>query len=71
MTDIVAIFRRAGYAVDAVFHDDAQELAGINTRIELAAADRVLRERTMRRLMLAGVTIDKPETVTIDSQVRG
>jgi bifunctional UDP-N-acetylglucosamine pyrophosphorylase/glucosamine-1-phosphate N-acetyltransferase len=70
LTDIVAVFRRAGYAVDAVFHEDARELAGINTRVELAEADRVLRERTVRRLMLDGVTIDRPETVTIDAQVR-
>jgi len=70
LTDIVAIFRRAGYTVNAIRHDDAQELAGINTRIELAAADRALRERTTRRLMLAGVTILKPETVTVDSQVK-
>ncbi len=45
-------------------------MLGINTRVELAEADRVLRERTVRRLMLEGVTIEKPETVTIDAQVR-
>jgi bifunctional UDP-N-acetylglucosamine pyrophosphorylase / glucosamine-1-phosphate N-acetyltransferase len=70
LTDIIAIFRRSGYKVDAVCHGDAEELAGINTRVELAAADRALRERTNRRLMLEGVTIVKPETVTIDSQAR-
>jgi bifunctional UDP-N-acetylglucosamine pyrophosphorylase/glucosamine-1-phosphate N-acetyltransferase len=35
-----------------------------------ANPDRVLRERTVRRLMLEGVTIEKPETVTIDAQAR-
>jgi bifunctional UDP-N-acetylglucosamine pyrophosphorylase/glucosamine-1-phosphate N-acetyltransferase len=70
LTDIVSVLRRAGHQVDAIFHEDAQELLGINTRIELAEADRVLRERAARRLMLDGVTILKPETVTIDAQVR-
>ena len=70
LTDMVSVFRRAGLGVEAVFHPDARELLGINTRVELAEADRVLRERTVRRLMLDGVTIDRPETVTIDSQVR-
>jgi len=70
LTDIVAIFRRAGYRIDTVFHSEAQELLGINTRIELAQADRALRERTAARLMLDGVTIEKPETVTIDAGVR-
>jgi bifunctional UDP-N-acetylglucosamine pyrophosphorylase/glucosamine-1-phosphate N-acetyltransferase len=70
LTDIVSVLRRAGHRVDAVFHEDAQELLGINTRVELAEADRVLRLRTARRLMLDGVTLLKPETVTIDAQVR-
>ncbi|MFB3776825.1 MAG: bifunctional UDP-N-acetylglucosamine diphosphorylase/glucosamine-1-phosphate N-acetyltransferase GlmU [Bryobacteraceae bacterium] len=70
LTDIVALFRRAGHRVDTICHTDPQELGGINTRVELAAADRVLRERTARRLMLAGVTILKPETVTIDPRVK-
>jgi bifunctional UDP-N-acetylglucosamine pyrophosphorylase / glucosamine-1-phosphate N-acetyltransferase len=35
----------------------------------LADADRLLRQRHLRKLMLAGVTIEKPETVTIDAEV--
>jgi bifunctional UDP-N-acetylglucosamine pyrophosphorylase/glucosamine-1-phosphate N-acetyltransferase len=50
--------------------DDFSELLGINTRVELADADRILRARKTRELMLAGVTIERPETVTIDAQVR-
>ena len=53
----------------ALHIDDPDELLGINTRIELADADRVLRERKCRELMLAGVTIERPETVTIDMHV--
>ena len=34
-----------------------------------AEADRILRERKARELMLAGVTIERPETVTIDAGV--
>jgi bifunctional UDP-N-acetylglucosamine pyrophosphorylase/glucosamine-1-phosphate N-acetyltransferase len=70
LTDMVAILRAAGRRVDCIFHEDAQELMGINTRAELALADRILRERTLRRLMLEGVTIEKPETVTIDDAVQ-
>jgi bifunctional UDP-N-acetylglucosamine pyrophosphorylase/glucosamine-1-phosphate N-acetyltransferase len=70
LTDMVEILRGTGHEVCATFEPDARELLGINTRIELAEADRILRERTVRRLMLEGVTIEKPETVTIDAQVR-
>jgi bifunctional UDP-N-acetylglucosamine pyrophosphorylase/glucosamine-1-phosphate N-acetyltransferase len=50
--------------------EDAREALGINHRIELAEADRLMRDRKARELMLAGVTIEKPETVTIDADVR-
>ena len=50
--------------------ENPTELLGINTRVELAEVDRIFRERKVRELMLAGVTIEKPETVTIDAQVR-
>jgi bifunctional UDP-N-acetylglucosamine pyrophosphorylase/glucosamine-1-phosphate N-acetyltransferase len=56
--------------VGALHIADPDELLGINTRVELADADRVLRERKCRELMLAGVTIERPETVTIDMHVR-
>lgn len=70
LTDMVAIFKRAGLKVAALKIADSSELLGINNRAELADADRILRARKVRELMLAGVTIEKPETVTIDADVR-
>jgi bifunctional UDP-N-acetylglucosamine pyrophosphorylase/glucosamine-1-phosphate N-acetyltransferase len=70
LTDMAGIFDRAGHFVEAVQVDDAREALGINTRLELAEVDRLFRDRKTRELMLAGVTIEKPETVTIDSGVR-
>ena len=70
LTDMVEILYRAGYFIQAMTIDDAREALGINTRIELAEADRLLRQRTLQTLMLNGVTIEKPETVAIDPGVR-
>jgi bifunctional UDP-N-acetylglucosamine pyrophosphorylase/glucosamine-1-phosphate N-acetyltransferase len=70
LTDMVEILNRAGHHVDAIEIDDEREALGINTRIELAEVDRLLRGRKLRELMLAGVTIEKPETVTVDAGVR-
>lgn len=70
LTDIIGIFRRHGYAVSTFRLEDATEILGINTRVELAAVDKILRERKVRQLMLDGVTIERPETVTIDPDVR-
>ena len=70
LTDMAEILHRAGHPVDAMRIDDEREALGINTRVELAEVDRVLRDRKLRELMLGGVTIEKPETVTIDADVR-
>ncbi len=69
LTDLIEIFTRCGYRVAAFPLDDSTEVLGINTRAELAQVDRIFRDRTVQRLMLEGVTIEKPETVTIDPQV--
>jgi bifunctional UDP-N-acetylglucosamine pyrophosphorylase / glucosamine-1-phosphate N-acetyltransferase len=67
LTDMAEILTRAGHAVEPLLIDDAREALGVNTRIELAEVDRIMREATRRELMLAGVTIENPETVTIDA----
>jgi bifunctional UDP-N-acetylglucosamine pyrophosphorylase/glucosamine-1-phosphate N-acetyltransferase len=69
LTDMARILRRRGHAVRALHLEDPSELLGINTRIELADADRLLRARKARELMLAGVTIERPELATIDALV--
>jgi bifunctional UDP-N-acetylglucosamine pyrophosphorylase/glucosamine-1-phosphate N-acetyltransferase len=69
LTDMVEILNRAGEFFEAMQVEDAREVLGINNRLELAEVDRVFRERKLRELMVGGVTIEKPETVTIDSGV--
>jgi bifunctional UDP-N-acetylglucosamine pyrophosphorylase/glucosamine-1-phosphate N-acetyltransferase len=70
LTDMAAILQRHGHRVEPMHVEDPSELLGINTRIELAAADRLLRQRKNEALMLSGVTIERPETVTIDAHVK-
>jgi bifunctional UDP-N-acetylglucosamine pyrophosphorylase/glucosamine-1-phosphate N-acetyltransferase len=70
LTDMIAILLSAGKRIVASKVADSSELLGINNRLELAAADRILRESKVRQLMLNGVTIEKPDTVTIDADVR-
>ena len=69
LTDLVEVFNRNGLTVEAMVLEDAREALGINNRVELAQVDTILRTRKVRELMLSGVTIEKPETVTIDSGV--
>jgi bifunctional UDP-N-acetylglucosamine pyrophosphorylase/glucosamine-1-phosphate N-acetyltransferase len=70
LTDMAEILDRSGHKVAPMEISDPMELLGINTRVELALVDRLLRERKARELMLHGVTIEKPETVSIDADVQ-
>jgi len=70
LTDMVAILNGAGYKVEAMRIDDANEALGINDRADLANVDRILRSRKRLELMRDGITIENPDTVTIDSHVR-
>jgi bifunctional UDP-N-acetylglucosamine pyrophosphorylase/glucosamine-1-phosphate N-acetyltransferase len=69
LTDMVEIFNRAGHHVEAMQIEDEREALGINDRVQLAEVDRLLRDRKLREVMLAGVTVEKPETVSIDADV--
>jgi bifunctional UDP-N-acetylglucosamine pyrophosphorylase/glucosamine-1-phosphate N-acetyltransferase len=69
LTDMARILTGHGHVVRTLHVEDSSELLGINTRVELAEADRILRHRKAHELMLSGVTIERPETVTIDSEV--
>ena len=69
LTDMVEILNRGGHFLEALEVEDAREVLGINNRQELAEADRLFRERKLRELMLGGVTVVKPETVTVDDTV--
>lgn len=69
LTDMVGLLTAAGHPVSPLLVEDETELLGINTRVELAIADRILRSRKATELMLAGVTMEFPETVTIDPDV--
>ncbi|MBV8808032.1 MAG: bifunctional UDP-N-acetylglucosamine diphosphorylase/glucosamine-1-phosphate N-acetyltransferase GlmU, partial [Acidobacteriaceae bacterium] len=69
LTDMIEILRRHGLAVAPLLVADETELLGINTRIELAVANKLLRARKAEELMLSGVTIENPESVAIDMAV--
>ena len=69
LTDMVEILNRHGHSVAPLLVPDETELLGINTKVELSVADRILRERKAQELMLAGVTIENPASVSIDVDV--
>src|SRR5215831_201371 len=69
LTDMAAILTHAGHTVEAMQIADPAEALGINDRAQLAEVDAILRERKRRALMMGGVTLVKPETITVDADV--
>jgi bifunctional UDP-N-acetylglucosamine pyrophosphorylase/glucosamine-1-phosphate N-acetyltransferase len=69
LTDIVHIGRRNGLACRAV-ELPAEELIGINTRSELAAAEALMQSRLRRAALEGGVTLIAPETVFLSVDTR-
>ena len=69
LTDVVHEFFKQGKKVSAFKAADAQEVLGINDRLQLSCAEKVLRMRKNRQLMLSGVTLLDPETTYIDADV--
>jgi bifunctional UDP-N-acetylglucosamine pyrophosphorylase / glucosamine-1-phosphate N-acetyltransferase len=69
LTDMVAIFNAEGLTVSAASTDDPLETLGVNSRIQLAEATKIMQRRINRRHMLAGVTMTDPDLVWIGPDV--
>lgn len=66
LTDVVALLRGDGEVVDAVVAADADETAGVNDRVQLAAAEAAVRARVNEEWMRAGVTMTDPSATYVD-----
>ena len=69
LTDVVAILRAEGHHVATVTIPDCDEVRGVNDRVQLAHARRILNARILDGWMRAGATIVDPLTTLIDSGV--
>jgi bifunctional UDP-N-acetylglucosamine pyrophosphorylase / glucosamine-1-phosphate N-acetyltransferase len=69
LTDVAAMLVAANEKVIATKAADINEVLGANTIAEMMALDAAMRAATVTKLMSQGVTIFRPETVTIDSTV--
>jgi len=69
LTDAVEIARAEGLSAAAT-EADAEEVAGVNSRIQLAEAEAILQTRLRRAAMAAGATLVAPETVFFSADTR-
>ena len=69
LTDAVALARAAGHKAIAVEGEEA-EFQGINSRAELAVAERALQQRLRAAAMMGGVTMIDPDTVWLSADTK-
>ena len=69
LTDLVEIFNRKQEAVNAYIVEDADETMGVNDRVDLAEANKWLKNHINHKHMVNGVTLVDPENTYIDADV--
>jgi bifunctional UDP-N-acetylglucosamine pyrophosphorylase/glucosamine-1-phosphate N-acetyltransferase len=70
ITDVIKVLKNEKKKVGAFRLDDPTEIAGINSRVQLAYAEEVMRERINEDLMMSGVTIIDPHSTYIQDSVK-
>jgi bifunctional UDP-N-acetylglucosamine pyrophosphorylase/glucosamine-1-phosphate N-acetyltransferase len=65
LTDLINIFYKKGYAIDGVAITDIDEALGINSRKDLARANKIMQRRINEELMQEGVSIIDPDSTFI------
>lgn len=69
LPDTLKILKNEGHAIGVVCHPANEEVLGINSRSELAAAAAHFRHRKLAELMRDGVTILDPATTYVEADV--
>lgn len=69
LTDCVKLARAAG-GTCAVAEMPADEVLGVNTRVELAEAENLMQQRLRTRAMLAGATMIDPSSVFLSADTK-
>ncbi|MFA6003364.1 MAG: bifunctional UDP-N-acetylglucosamine diphosphorylase/glucosamine-1-phosphate N-acetyltransferase GlmU [Elusimicrobiota bacterium] len=69
LTDIMELVRAKGGKINAYISSNPEEIWGINSRIQLATAERVINRRMLERLMISGVTVCDPASTHVDADV--
>lgn len=70
LTDVIRILKNQGETVLAWRTDDQAEAIGVNDRVALSQAEKLMRERIVRGHMLNGVTVIDPERTYIEKDVQ-
>ena len=69
ITDAIEIINNEGYTVGGYNLVDNRDIFGVNSRVQLSEAEKIMRSRINENHMIEGVTIIDPENTYIESSV--
>jgi len=69
LTDVIHVLVKEDKRVEAYTCPDCSEALGINNRVQLSVAEKILRKRILEGLMMEGVTVIDPENTYVDEGV--
>jgi len=69
LTDVIGLLAADGAAVESLPLGDAEEVLGVNSRVDLANVAGIMRRRVLTDLMLSGVTVIDPANTYLDVTV--
>ena len=70
LTDVIGIQVSENKKVQSFILEDRMEILGVNSKVELTQAGKVLRDRKNRELMEEGVILIDPETTYVEESVK-
>lgn len=70
LTDIFEILRSDGGNISTFLIDDVEEVYGINSKLQLAEAEKIMKKRVNDQYMIDGVILEDPERIFIEPGVK-
>ena len=70
LTDVVGMLAKIGKKVTSVVCEDSAVALGVNSRLDLAQAGNIMKEKVLENLMSKGVTIVDPNSTFIDKSAQ-
>jgi bifunctional UDP-N-acetylglucosamine pyrophosphorylase/glucosamine-1-phosphate N-acetyltransferase len=70
LTDVVRHLHSAGERVGAVWAESEECIRGVNTHVDLAEAEVILRWRKLEQLMFSGVRFDDPDSCDVSEEAQ-
>ena len=69
LTDVIRILKQQGFGIEAYCTDDPDEVIGVNDRVNLAEAERLMQSRINEQHMRGGVSFIDPAQTYIEKNV--